>query len=313
MNDREARRPRRSYVFESVVMTPKDADDLTNMLKREFAALKILSAEYWRPFFDEAAWERDSQARVEAWRKGEEPPPRRYAMPIPVGAPLPYHDSLGALSESEFIAWIEPPGWVPKWAGPHLAGNLYIDNEPESQFYFRRGKYGCRTGASDGKYSEMTVEPPVPADDRVVQLYEGRLVGGWFLDNQAACAFHRVVKRLVLGFTSIGHYRVDEVLLRPYPPAEPRRRNDRSTRYRHGPDAERWALARRGNYFAGNIFRKPSSYPYAPREFIGDDEMPERERRMRAEIAALRREMDAEAAERTRRKAAKKSKVPGSK
>ena len=299
----------RGYTYQHLVMTPGDADEFSRLLRAEFPTVKFLSREYWRPFFDAAAWKRDSDARHEAWKRGEPPPPRRYAMPAPVGKSLPYHDSLGSPAETDFLAWIEPPGWQPQWGGDPAAGSLYVVNAPEVWFEFRRGTF-AHWAFPKGVNPSLSAAPPTdPADDHVVGLGDGYAFAKWYVDDHEACAFHRVVPRLLLRVTTVGHLRVDEERRRPFRPYVRRDKKDRDRYWRYGHDAERWALARRHNYFTDTVFRKPDTYPYAGEDFIRVEEMTARERKNHEEALVRVREYEAERAAR----AAARAKKAGSK
>jgi hypothetical protein len=314
-------RHRRRLIFDYLVMTPADANALSAELKAAYPAIKFVPEEYWRPYFDETVWKAETQAQDLARQRGEPTPPRRYVPEIPIGKPVPYVDRLGDLRSTEFHAWIEPPGWAPRWAGPAPGGGPYMTNHPPLYFQFKRSDFAVRSNLPKTMSAHSNAEPVPPDDDRIVELnMYGHLFGDWHLDSPEEKAFLKTVERIVYRLTKVGRYRIDREVLRPFAPPEPWPRMNRDKVYRYGLDAERWALARRHNYFYETYLYKPFAYPYAAAEFIDEDDLPEGERKLRAhaeraeiEYEAKLAALDAETARnRAARQAAKKAKAAAS-
>jgi hypothetical protein len=312
-------RHRRRLIFDYLVMTPADADALSAELKAAYPTIKFVPDEYWRPYFDATLWKAETRAQDLARERGKPIPPRRYVPEIPVGKPVPYVESLGDLSHSRFEAWIEPPGWKPHWEGPSMCGNPYLTNYPPLCIQFWRGTFAMRSNLPKTMSAHSNAEPVPPDHDRIVELsMYGHLFGDWHLDSPEEKAFLKTVERIVYRITKVGIYRIDQEVLRPLAAPESWPGMERDKVYRYGHDAERWALARRHNYFwqVQHLY-KPFAYPYAKAEFIDEDNLPEGERTRRANAERAKQEyeaklaaLDAETARnRAQRQAAKAAKA----
>ncbi len=303
----------RRFHFEDLVLSPVDARRLGEEIRRAFPDVKFASMEYWRHYVDWRAWRREI-----ARARRAEPDVRPllnvvYRMSDPSTRPMRYFDTLADAAENQFYIWREPNGWAPVWGPVDRSGIRYIVNIPPLNVLFRRGDYRCE-GRAAARPSGGFVSPPrsLP-ESTIVELSPGHLAGTYYLHDADQKAFQFRLANILRRMTTTGLYRVDRALRRPYRETAGREATLRSMTHRYGLDAERWALARRENYFAYSSARglfKPVSYPYAPEDFIGDDELPPREIARRANLAESERRYRAVvAAEAARRQARAKKRA----
>lgn len=250
-------------MLESVMMTRDDARAFSETLRAAFPRIRFVSFDYASKFLDFAAWK---AAQDRAAAGGMNRPSALDFTRSPDNELPDYFPSLGAVSETRFWVWVEPPHWRPRWRRRERSDILVIENFPRLSFYFWRGGYNLpdprrakeREDDLDPGVIDLALQPLSLDRQEAVTLRGDRMLGGWRKGDDSAKAFVHKVWRLLGKMTTNRLIAVDSRTRNPIPPdgtamAEPY--------VRAATDALKWARWRRHNYLEWDgHWYKPEGY-----------------------------------------------------
>jgi hypothetical protein len=248
-------------------MLPEDAVAFSKSLQAAFPAIRFVSVAYWEQFVDQERWKADcaQQQRLEAM--GIRLRTLRKHMRDPTQEPLHYWQSLSDPAETRFYAWIEPPGWRPRWGPENESGERRIENTPRLWFEFHRSWFQRKW--PNGGW--MDVEPrPVSARDTVV-LHGHEFIVRWNPREPEAEAFAKTVYGILRKLTGCNFMAFEAGTRKAFDGAS-RHTPKRLLAGRH---ALAWSLRRRHNYLtgSGDYLRKPASFELRPGDVFTKSEL----------------------------------------
>jgi hypothetical protein len=224
----------------SLCMLPADVQAFSDALNAAFPAIRFVSVDYWEHFVDMPRWEADCREYRRREKLGLPKIELRRHMRDPTGESLHYWDSLADPAETRFYAWIEPPGWRPRWGPEDEDGLRYVENTPRLWFAFKRSSF--QRGWPRGGWIDTEPRPAGGRDTLVLKGYD--FVVRWNPREPEAEAFGKKVFNILRKLTAC-EFKVFEPESRRAYSAQTWRMQKQCLAGRH---ALAWSLKRRHNY-----------------------------------------------------------------
>lgn len=276
-------------------MTPQDTAAFSDALKAGFPNIRFVSLDYWRPFVDWPRFKEDCRQNERRWKQRLPRPPVVYHLRDLAGEPLHYWDSLAHRAETDFQAWIEPPGWRPEWGPPDWQGVRELENMPALEFTFRRSHFEF---LGPKRWHSFNDEPVALNGRETIVLHGTTFEVRWNRYDTDGEAFGKNVFKILRKLTVDLFINVDRETRKAW--------SDKPARMPSyclaGHHADAWTLKRKHNYLAedGGPLMKSARYRFRRAEIFTDAELAQRRAREEAWLVERVKQLKEESAQRVR-------------